>query len=79
MSITLSTCLSVPLVSMTELADFQSMRYERYSTRRPLARRTSQFPTIVNGSLADTRTYGVGADVMQIRGWGETFVNEIPS
>jgi len=53
---------------MIELADFQGMRYERYSTRGPPARRTSQFPTVVNGSLADTRTYGVGVDVRQIRG-----------
>jgi len=43
------------------------VHYERYSTRRPPARRTPQFPTVVNGSLADTRTYGVGADVRQIR------------
>jgi hypothetical protein len=56
---------------MIEMADFQVMRYERYSTRRPPARRTSQLPTIVNGSLADTRTYSVGADVRQIRGGGE--------
>jgi hypothetical protein len=66
MSITLSTCLFVRPVSMIELADFQGIRYERYSTRRPPVRRTSQLPTIVNGSMADTRTYGVGADVRQI-------------
>lgn len=71
MSITLSTRLSVRPVSLIELADFQGTLYERYSTRRPPARRTSQFPTIVNGSLADTRTYGVGADIRQIRRRGE--------
>jgi len=47
MSITLSTCLSVRPVSMIELADFQGMRYERYSTRRPPARRTSQLPYLL--------------------------------
>jgi hypothetical protein len=78
MSITLSTCLSVRPVSMIEMADFQGMRYERYSNRRPPARRTSQLPTIVNGSLADTRTYGMGADVRQIRE-GDSCVNEITS